>query len=193
MVFFNDNGQDAKGSIYQGGTHCPSILWRKGGFPCGHTSDARITNLDFAPTILDLVGAEPPQDFFDGRSFRPLLEGKTNRLHDALFFELGFTRGVLKENWKYIALRYPPNPETIVDLRKPEGGKGTKRPDPASPADLKPRPALRPHWRQQQRGSPQEELSGPTGTPTSFTILPPTRKNNATWPRIPRTPRSWRN
>ena len=47
---------------------------------------------------------------------------------------------MLKDKWKYIALRYPPNPETIVDLRKPEGGKGTKRPDPSSPADLKPRP-----------------------------------------------------
>jgi arylsulfatase A len=140
VVFFNDNGQDAKGSIYQGGTHCPSILWRKGGFPCGRTTEARVTNLDFAPTLLDLAGAELPQGFFDGRSFRPLLEGKSNRIHDALFFELGFTRGVLKDHWKYVALRYPPNPETIVDLRKPESGRGTQRPDPASPADLKPRP-----------------------------------------------------
>jgi arylsulfatase A-like enzyme len=140
VFFFNDNGQDAKGSIYQGGTHCPSIIWRKGGFPCGQRSDVRVTNLDFAPTILDLVGADAPRDFFDGRSFREVLQGKTNRVHDALFFELGFTRGVLKDNWKYIALRYPPNPETIVDLRKPERGKGTKRPDPASPTDLTPRP-----------------------------------------------------
>ena len=97
-------------------------------------------NPDFAPTILDLAGVEQPKDFFDGRSFRPVLEGKASRVHDALFFELGFTRGVLKDNWKYIALRYPPNPETVVDLRKPEGGKGTKRPDPASPATLNPRP-----------------------------------------------------
>jgi arylsulfatase A-like enzyme len=140
IFFFNDNGQDAKGSIYQGGAHCPSIIWRKGGFPCGKTSEVRITNLDFAPTILDLAGAELPKDFFDGRSFRAVLEGKTNRLHEALFFELGFTRGVLLDNWKYIALRYPPNPETFVDLRKSEGGRGTKRPDPAAPASLNPRP-----------------------------------------------------
>lgn len=140
VFFFNDNGQDAKGSIYQGGTHCPSIIWRKGGFPCGRSSDARITNLDFAPTILDLVSVTQPKDLFDGRSFRPVLEAKASRIHDALFFELGFTRGVLKDNWKYIALRYPPNPETVVDLRKPEGAKGTKRPDPASPATLDPRP-----------------------------------------------------
>ena len=140
ILFFNDNGQDAKGSIYQGGAHCPSIIWRKGGFPCGRTCDARVTNLDFAPTLLDLAGAELPKDWFDGRSFRAVLEGKANRVHESLFFELGFTRGVLKDHWKYIALRYPPNPETIVDLRRPERGKGTKRPDPASPADLKPRP-----------------------------------------------------
>jgi hypothetical protein len=29
-----------------------------------------------AVTILDLVGAAQPKDFFDGRSFRPVLEGK---------------------------------------------------------------------------------------------------------------------
>ena len=140
VVFFNDNGQDAKGSIYQGGARCPSIVWRKGGFPCGGQSDARVTNLDFAPTILDLVGASAPQNLFDGRSFRPVLEGKTNQLHDSLFFELGFTRGVLKDNWKYVALRYPPEPHKVVDLRKPQEGKGTNRPDPASPAELSPRP-----------------------------------------------------
>jgi arylsulfatase A-like enzyme len=140
VFFFNDNGQDGKGSIYQAGTHCPSIIWRKGGFPCGRSSDARITNLDFAPTILDLAGVEQPKDFFDGRSFRPVLEGKTNRIHDSLFFELGFTRGVLKENWKYVALRYPPRPEKVLDLRKPGKGRGTMQPDPASPAGLRPRP-----------------------------------------------------
>jgi arylsulfatase A-like enzyme len=140
VFFFNDNGQDAKGSIYQGGTYCPSIVWRKGGFPCGQSSDVRVTNLDFAPTILDLAGATPPTDFFDGRSFRAVLDGHADRLHDSLFFELGFTRGALKAQWKYIAFRQPPSPETVIDLRRPERGKGTKRPDPAAPAHLNPPP-----------------------------------------------------
>lgn len=140
IFFFNDNGQDGKGSIYQAGTHCPSIVWRQGGFPCGNVSETRITNLDFAPTILDLAGVAAPQDHFDGRSFRSVLEAKTGQVHDALFFELGFTRGVLRDRWKYIALRYPPHPEKIIDLRKPEQGRGTPRPDPSSPAHLSPRP-----------------------------------------------------
>ncbi len=119
VFFFNDNGQEGKGSIYQCATHNPSIVWRKGGFPCGRTCAARVTNLDFAPTILDLAGAPAPPDAFDGVSFRAALEGGPWKDRDALFFELGFTRGVLIGDWKYIALRYPPNPETLVDLRKP--------------------------------------------------------------------------
>ena len=120
VFFFNDNGQEGKGSIYQCATHNPSIVWRKGGFPCGRTCAARVTNLDFAPTILDLAGAPAPADAFDGVSFRPALEGGPWKDRDALFFELGFTRGVLIGTWKYIAVRYPPNAEALVDLRKPE-------------------------------------------------------------------------
>ena len=120
IFFFNDNGQEGKGSIYQSGTHNPSIVWRKGGFPCGRTCAARVTNLDFAPTLLDFAGGAAPAGAFDGTSFRPALEGGAWTNPPAIFFELGFTRGVRAGDWKYIALRYPPKPETLIDLRKPE-------------------------------------------------------------------------
>jgi len=42
----------------------------------GTTSDAIINNVDFAPTILDFAGLPTPA-FMQGRSIRPVLEGKT--------------------------------------------------------------------------------------------------------------------
>jgi arylsulfatase A-like enzyme len=60
----------------------------------------------FAPTMLDLAGAPRPNDV-DGGSFLPVLQGREAKIRDSLFFEMGYTRGVLKDDHKYIALRYP--------------------------------------------------------------------------------------
>jgi len=107
IFFFNDHGQKAKGSVYEGGAHDPSIVWRHGGWPAGDESEALVSNIDFAPTMLDLAGAPRPDDV-DGASFLPILQGRAAKIHDSLFFEMGYTRGVLKDDYKYIALRYPP-------------------------------------------------------------------------------------
>ena len=106
VFFFNDHGQAAKGTLYQGGVANPSIVWRKGGFPCGETNSALLSNIDFAPTILDYAGISPEAGAFDGRSFRPVLEGAADAVHESLYFEMGYTRAVRKGNWKYLALRY---------------------------------------------------------------------------------------
>lgn len=113
IFFFTDQGQDAKGTIYQGGVSDPSIIWRKEGFACGSVSDALISNVDFAPTILDFAGGDPSCVDFDGRSFRSVLEGRTSEIHETLYFEMGYTRGVRKGRWKYIALRYPERAATM--------------------------------------------------------------------------------
>ena len=107
IFFFNDHGQKAKGSVYEGGAHNPSVVWRKGGWPVGEESEALVSNIDFAPTMLDLAGAPRSADV-DGASFLPILLGREAKIRDSLFFEMGFTRGVLKDDYKYIALRFPP-------------------------------------------------------------------------------------
>lgn len=107
IFFFNDHGQRAKGHLYQGGIWNPSIVWRSGGFDCGAVSQSKIQNIDFAPTILDFAGIEFDSAEFDGKSFRPVLEGKTEEIHDTLYLELGYARGVMKGNYKYMAIRYP--------------------------------------------------------------------------------------
>ena len=114
IFFFNDHGQSAKGSLYQGGVHNPSVVWREGGWPGGGESLALVSNIDFAPTLLELAGSDAAANM-DGRSFLPVLLGRAERTHDHLFFEMGFVRAVLKDDWKYIALRYP-KPIARMDL-----------------------------------------------------------------------------
>ncbi|MBT7061633.1 MAG: sulfatase-like hydrolase/transferase [Lentisphaerae bacterium] len=106
VFFFNDHGQAAKGTLYQGGVTNPSIVWRKGGFPCGSVNRALVSNIDFAPTILDYAGAGIKRETFDGHSLKPLLEGQTQTVRESLYFEMGYTRAVRKGDWKYLALRY---------------------------------------------------------------------------------------
>lgn len=113
IFFFNDHGQLAKGTVYQGGVHNPSIVWRKGGFPVGATSDALISNVDFLPTILDLAGVNYSREQFDGESFVPFLNGKKQSKKRTLYFELGYARGIRIGDWKYMAIRYPKQIENM--------------------------------------------------------------------------------
>ena len=108
IFFFNDHGQYAKGSIYEGGTSSPSIIWKAGGFNTESVNTALISNIDFAPTILEMAGGDPDKvESFDGKSFLPILNGQADAIHESLYFEMGFSRGVFKDSCKYIALRYP--------------------------------------------------------------------------------------
>ena len=108
IVFFNDHGQWAKGSVYEGGVSSPSIIWKKGGFKCGNINTDLISNIDFAPTLFEMAGGNPETiKSFDGTSILPILNGGKKKIHESLYFEMGFSRGILKDSMKYIALRYP--------------------------------------------------------------------------------------
>ena len=107
VFFFNDHGQDAKGTLYQGGVLNPSIIWKSGGLKSGEKNYTKVSNVDFAPTILDLAGLEYSKYKFDGKSFSSVLNGNSKEIHESLFFEMGFTRAVIKGKYKYLALRYP--------------------------------------------------------------------------------------
>lgn len=107
FFFFSDHGQMSKGTVYQGGVHDPSIVWKKGGFPVGATSDALVSIVDFAPTMLDMAGYDYSDVNFDGKSFLPYLNGEPQAEERVLYFELGYARGIRKGDWKYMAIRYP--------------------------------------------------------------------------------------
>ena len=108
IFFFTDHGMYAKGSVYEGGIHAPSIIWKKGGFKTGNINTAYVSNIDFAPTMIDMIGGNPDTiKSFDGTSFLPILNDEKDKIHESLYFEMGFSRAVLKDSMKYIALRYP--------------------------------------------------------------------------------------
>ena len=109
IFFFTDHGMIAKGSVYEGGVSTPSIIWRKAGFGAEKINKSLVSNIDFAPTIFEMVGGNPDTiKSFDGKSLLSLIQNKeTDKIHESLYFEMGFSRGILKDSMKYIALRYP--------------------------------------------------------------------------------------
>ncbi len=79
LVFTSDNGLLAGQHRLPGGKQVPydeairvPLLLRGPGVPAGRVVDPIALNVDLAPTIAELAGAEIP-DFVDGRSLLPLL------------------------------------------------------------------------------------------------------------------------
>ncbi len=120
IFFFNDHGQFAKGTVYQGATHNPSIVWKKGGFAVGKVSEALVSNVDFAPTILDFAKIKKDGFSFDGKSFFPVLQGEEEKEERSMYFEIGYSRGVRLGRYKYIAIRYP---QWVTTMPLPERNK----------------------------------------------------------------------
>lgn len=84
VVFTSDNGYQIgehglidKRTAYQSSVRVPLLVWEPGTVPAGATNVARIRNLDFAPTFLDIAGAGRPTQF-EGQSAWGLFNGKTS-------------------------------------------------------------------------------------------------------------------
>ncbi|HIE51285.1 MAG TPA: hypothetical protein EYP85_05965 [Armatimonadetes bacterium] len=63
------------GAFYEEIVRVPLLIRLPGLIPAGRVTNAFASSIDLAPTILDLVGAEPLPDVH-GRSLRPFLEGQ---------------------------------------------------------------------------------------------------------------------
>ena len=107
VVFFNDHGQNFKGTLYEGGVNSQAFIWKKGGFEVGNALSTPVSNVDFLPTLLDLAGDTENLDKFDGKSFKSALEGKEFTGRKSMYHELGYARAVVKDGFKYYAVRYP--------------------------------------------------------------------------------------
>jgi arylsulfatase A-like enzyme len=79
-----------------------------------------VQNTDFTPTILDIAGIEPPKKMqVDGLSLKSVFQGSKQPLRDHLFAELGYSRGVITKNWKYIAIRYDEAAQKQIAKNRP--------------------------------------------------------------------------
>ena len=107
IIFCSDNQTPAKVTLYEGGVRVPLMISWPDRIKPGRVSNRLAQNIDFLPTILDACGITPPPGAnYDGKSLMPMLLGQKEKIHDRLFFEIGWTRAVCTERWKYLALRY---------------------------------------------------------------------------------------
>jgi len=135
VFFFDDHGvEDGKGSLYEGGIKSVSLVWSPRYVQGGRRSKVHVSNVDFAPTIMELCGVpESDRHAVDGKSFVSALRGSEEETHDYLFFELGATRAVMKDGWKYLAFRLPDSlpknpPQPYTHLADRPGGRGSEGP-----------------------------------------------------------------
>ena len=82
VVFTSDNGYLIgehglidKRNAYQASVRVPFLVWGPGLIPAGQVNQARLRNLDFAPTFLELAGAPIPRQF-EGSSAAGLWTGR---------------------------------------------------------------------------------------------------------------------
>ena len=123
VVFTTDHGvafPGAKATLYDPGVEISMLMRGPGGFEGGKRIDALLSNLDFAPTILDLCGIPIPTKM-QGKSMLPLIRGEVDKLHEWIFVEQTYhaaydpLRGVRTERFKYIRsfekrpFWFPPN------------------------------------------------------------------------------------
>lgn len=117
LIFFSDNGTagghaDAatiggrrlsgqKGSMLEGGSLEPLIVYWPGITPKGTVCDDLISSTDFLPTFADISGAELPKDIvLDGQSFKAQIQGKKGNPRTSLFVQLANNYWVRSKNWK---------------------------------------------------------------------------------------------
>ncbi|MFC2116374.1 sulfatase [Bacteroidota bacterium] len=117
IIITSDHGNYnyGKSTIYEGGIKIPLMMYWGAGIKAGSTYDELVQNIDFTPTFLDLAGVDlSTVKELDGVSLKETLKSRKKPVHDYLFFELGFARGVMTKDWKYITVRYDEKSEQQV-------------------------------------------------------------------------------
>ena len=88
VVLASDNGMAvpfSKTNVWRDSTRTPWIVrWPGVVEPATHDTHHLISGVDFAPTVLDVAGAEPLSGL-DGRSFVPVLHGDARGAREAVF------------------------------------------------------------------------------------------------------------
>ena len=116
VVFTTDhNRYDGKATCYQGGVHIPFVMK----YP-GHkhaTTQVPFQITDLMPTLAEACGVSLPDNLtMDGESVWPEISSSDvpTKKRD-FYFEFGYSRAVLSDNWKYIAFR--PLPDHIRQMK----------------------------------------------------------------------------
>lgn len=125
VLFTSDNGHTwgehrwvGKRMPYEESIRIPLVVrWDALGQPA-RTDERAVLNVDFAPTLAAVAGAEAPRT--DGRSFLPLLTAEPTRWRRSFVFEYYDAPffvpycGIRTERWKYV--QYRSGEEELYDL-----------------------------------------------------------------------------
>ena len=130
VIFMSDNGMNCghhgiwgKGNgtrpqnMYDSSVKVPCLIAQPGRIAPG-VSNALLSAYDVFPTLLDYLGiADAPARPRPGKSFRPLLEGRSTPRDEAVvvYDEYGPVRMLRTREWKYVH-RYPDGPHELYDL-----------------------------------------------------------------------------
>lgn len=121
IVYSSDNGLAmgshglmGKQSLYDHSAKVPLIVAGPG-ISAGST-DALVYLMDIFPTVCEMTGTAVPAGL-DGKSFKPVIEGKTRSVRDSLLMTYrDVQRGIRDDRWKLI--RYPKvNVTQLFDLQ----------------------------------------------------------------------------
>lgn len=117
LVFFGDNGTAGgradratiggrrligqKGSMLEGGSLEPMIVYWPGVTPKGKVSNDLISATDFVPTFAEIAGVNLPADkILDGKSFNAQLHGEKGTPRTSIFVQLANNWYVRNSGWK---------------------------------------------------------------------------------------------
>jgi arylsulfatase A-like enzyme len=102
-----DHGKFLKGPdrMYSELLKVPFLVHLPGGDNKGMRTDALVSFHDILPTILELMGQKNNTEAMHGKSFVPVLKGKTNEHRQAIItgYHEGFDRCIRDKKWSYIA------------------------------------------------------------------------------------------
>lgn len=96
-----------KGNLTDHGIGVMLIMRGPGGFKGGKVYDSLVSHIDIFPTLCDLLQIDYP-GWLQGTSLLPLVQGRVERLHEAIFAEVTYhaayepMRAVRTGRWKYI-------------------------------------------------------------------------------------------
>ncbi len=97
----------------------PLIFRQPRALPAGKTSDILVSNYDFLPTVLSLLGLGermPKEPRSPGRDFSAAVRGEAmGEWDNVIFYEMEAVRAIRRERWKFVA-RHPNGPNELYDM-----------------------------------------------------------------------------
>lgn len=114
IIFASDNESAGKETCYQG--RVPFIINWKDNIKGGKVCSELVSNIDLVPTILDVANIKKPANIkLDGISLNPLFNDTYTDWRKSLYLEVTYTRGVVTNDYNYIAVRFPKDIRRLIN------------------------------------------------------------------------------